>query len=632
MDDSSSLESIRQVMSEGDLQTAEALLQGILKQEPDAPDVLQMMADLYLQARRFEDAIGILKKIRTLMPEKAKIYFELGNAHLAIGQLQESVQSFQRGLAIDPHHPQAHNNLGIAFKRQGALQKSANAFRAAIKIAPKLVLPHRNLGELSRICGDREQAMQHFETAVRLDPKDAESHNELGMTAASLARPEKAISHFRKALSLNETHREAANNLAILLSAAGNSDEAVNILRNVIEQDPEFATARINLGSILIELGRFKEAVEHLEAALRIKPDQVLALQQLGDLALADKYEFTKTQLAQMKQFLDSSSDRGDDYIAINFTYAGVLEKKNLFSDAFNIYEKANLLNHSASQKNGVLFEAKSYDEQIQHTVSFFNQAFFNRQQQKNIGNHSTLPIFVVGMPRSGTTLVEQIISSHPQASGAGELAAIEEISRQIAAVAESKRSYPECLGELSQRGSQLLGQRYLEKLARNQTLSQRIVDKTWYNFYFLGLIATLFPKARIIHCLRDPRDIAISCFFSNFNSVHWSWKIEDIISYYDAYCRLMEHWTGTLPLKMFSIRYEELIADQERISRDIINFCGLEWSDDCLRFYKNQRSVQTASRVQVRKPIYTKSVGRWKSFESELAKVPEWIARFKAT
>ncbi len=627
-----SLESVKRCIADGDLEGAEALLLDLLHEDSTAPNVLHTLAKLYSRMRRLDESISVFKQLVTLVPNKAVPYFELGNACLAKDRMDDAIRAFRQGLALDRSNPQAHNNLGIALKRQGAIQEAEASFRAAVGIAPQLALPHRNLGELSRIRGNRRQALQHFENAIRIDPNDAESHNGLGMTAASLASTEKAILHFRKAIELSGTHREAENNLAILLSATGQSDEAIELFRHLIGNNPEFVTARINLGSILIELGQFEEAVEHLEVALRLKPDSALALHHLGDLSLADEYQFTEAQMAQMKMLLDSGGNPSENRIAIGFTYAGILEKQKRFADAFDIYQKANFLNHQASQRKDIVFDASLHEKKMQQAIAFFNNEFFDSQKQRGVSSDSETPVFVVGMPRSGTTLIEQIISSHPEASGAGELAAIEEVSLQISAITESANPYPECLGDLSRRAGETIQQQYLDKLSKNRSPSRRIVDKTWYNFYFLGLIATLFPKARVIHCLRDPRDVALSCFFSNFNSIHWSWRMGDIIAYYKSYRTIMKHWENTLPIEVLDVQYEELIANQESISQRIIDFCGLDWNEDCLNFYKSPRSVQTASRVQVRKPIYTKSVGRWKSFENELSKIPEWNENLDAS
>ena len=626
-----SLESAREHIATGDHEGAEAILLAMINENPKDLEALQTTANLYLRTKRFDQAIPILKQLVAIVPGQSEIYFKLGNACLATEDLKGSVQFFQQGLTIDTHNPQAFNNLGIALRRQVKLPEAESAFQSAIKIAPHLALPHRNLGEISRLRGDRRNALKHFENAVSADPNDAAAHNDLGMAAAALALADKAIAHFRKAIELNGTYQEAENNLAILLSATGKSAEAVQTFKLIIKRDPEFITARINLGSILIERGSFGDAIEHLEAALQLKPNHALALHHLGDLALADQYDFTDTQLSQMKQLVDSGRDGGENQIAICYTYARMLEKQKRFADAFKVYSKANSLNAQASQKKAIVFNPTEHTKKIQRSIEFFDKAFFDQQRKHDLGSDSETPIFVLGMPRSGTTLIEQIISTHPEASGAGELAAIEAVSLQISVLADSTNPYPECLLGISQKAVQSLSTQYLEKLGENRIPSRRIVDKTWYNFYFLGLIATLFPKARVIHCLRDPRDIALSCFFSNFNSIHWSWKIEDIISYYNAYCTMMDHWAETLPLNVLPVHYEALVKEQEGISRSIIDFCGLKWNDECLSFYRNQRSVQTASRVQVRKPIYNKSVGRWKSFESELVKIPEWNANFGA-
>ena len=350
---------------------------------------------------------------------------------------------------------------------------------------------------------------------------------------------------------------------------------------------------------------------------------------QLGDLSINGEYDFTDIQLEQIKKIRAKHGGLQENRIAAGFTYAGILEKKGRYSAAFEAYTLANNLNREAAQTKGILFQPERHIERIQQTIDFFNDEVFHGKETVNLGNKTEVPIFIVGMPRSGTTLVEQIISSHPQAAGAGELGGIEQMSLQMSTAAKSQHAYPDCIRDLTVDTAQALSQEYLEKLMRDKGLSQRIVDKTWYNFYFLGMIALLFPDARVVHCLRDPRDVAVSCFFSNFNSIHWSWKIEDIIAYYTSYLRLMKHWQSVLPIKIFDVSYENLVRNQEKISRQLVDFCGLDWSDDCLTFYNNQRAVQTASRVQVRKPIYDKSIARWKHFENELSLLEGWEDTF---
>lgn len=624
---SPSLESVKKSVAAGDLKSAEIELLGLLRENPHATEALHILSKIYVRQQQFDDAIVTLERLSKLAPRAPKLYFELGNAYLAGGRLENSVTAFQQGLGIDHRNPQAHNNLGIALRRNGAFQKAEAAFLSAINIDPELALPHRNLGELSRMRGDSRQALKYFEDAVRLDPKDAESHNGLGMTAATLALSAKAIVHFRTAIELAGTHREAENNLAILLSATGQSEEAANILNQTLNRNPDFVTARVNLGTVLIELGKFSDAIYQLNQVLDQNPTNTIALHHLGDLASQGEYEFTQLQLQNLQNTISANSHEADDQISLGFIYGGILENQKQYADAFDAYLAANQLNHDTAQKRGIAFSSQRHTQKIQYTVDFFDEDFFRGRTQSttDIDIDSELPIFIVGMPRSGTTLVEQIISSHSQAAGVGELAAIEEISLQIPSLTGSTVSYPECLQNISDPALKSIAQKYLDKLSANYKSSERIVDKTWYNFYFLGLISILFPKAHIIHCLRDPRDVAVSCFFSNFNSIHWSWKIEDIIDYYGSYKNLMQHWHTTLPMRMLEVEYEALVSDQEEMSRKIIDFCDLEWDQNCLEFYRNERAVQTASRVQVRKPIYNKSIGRWKYFETELSKISGW-------
>ena len=230
------------------------------------------------------------------------------------------------------------------------------------------------------------------------------------------------------------------------------------------------------------------------------------------------------------------------------------------------------------------------------------------------------VPVFIVGMPRSGTTLAEQILASHPQVFGAGELPDIDDISRQLERVVPGNLKYPDCMELAAADTLRAARDGYLRKLADLSSGAHRVTDKMPHNFEHLGLIAALFPNARIVHCIRNPLDTCLSIYFNDFNAGHgYATDLGMLGEHYNEYHRMMMHWKNVLPIKIFDLVYEDIIRDQEQISRQLLAYCGLDWDPACLEFYKNKRTVSTFSYDQVRKPIYTGSVERWRRYEKFL-------------
>jgi hypothetical protein len=245
--------------------------------------------------------------------------------------------------------------------------------------------------------------------------------------------------------------------------------------------------------------------------------------------------------------------------------------------------------------------------------MSSFGRQFLHRAYA--FGTESETPVFIVGMPRSGTTLVEQILASHPDTFGAGETRNIQRLVSQFGRPGE----YPECVARLDVNVARRLADEYVLELHRRSGGKARVTDKLPGNFHHLGLIATLFPRAQIIHCQRDPRDTCWSCYFHNFQEVTYNCDLETLGGYYREYERLMSHWKACLPVPIFEVHYEQLVEEPERIIRELIAFCGLKWNDDCLRFHETRRPVRTASNLQVRQPVYQHAVGRWRNYTRHL-------------
>jgi hypothetical protein len=299
------------------------------------------------------------------------------------------------------------------------------------------------------------------------------------------------------------------------------------------------------------------------------------------------------------------------------FTLAGEHARAGHTDEAFAAYRQAYELRRGLLQDRGQAFDAARHRAYVDRLIAAFDPAYFRRAA--GWGSDSELPVFVVGMPRSGSTLVEQILASHPQVFGAGELGELPRLTARLAKAAGSADPQRTPLPLPDEATARQLAAALLGQLTRLGGGATRVVAKTLENFLLLGVIATLFPRARVIHCRRDPLDVALSCYFQNFQSLDFTWSLDDIAAYYREYERLMAHWHRVLPLPIHEVCYEDLVRRQEEVSRALLAHCGLDWDERCLAFFENRRAVRTASTLQVRKPISTQSIGRWQRYRAHL-------------
>ena len=617
-------ESIQQQLKAERSPRAKEALRKFLQDHPKHPEALDLFGQIACEQGQYDEATDAIEQAIALRPDVAHLHHHLGYVYFVAGKVDQAIAAYRRGLAIDANDAQTQNNLGVALKAKGNFAEAIAAFQSASRLSPELAFPQRNLAEVLRLQGKLDQAIVHYQQALQLSPADAESHNGLGLVFSMQVKLDEAVAQFEEAIRIKPDYDEAENNLGTLLKATERFQEAVALYERVLRRRPDFVTARVNLGSVLIELGQFDEAIKHLEYALQINPNHAVAFHNLGDLALTDQYVFSADQLERIKSLVANHKGQHEETSALHFTLAGILDKQQHHDDAFEAYLQANHAQYRVLKAAGAAFDPASHHQKVQQTIDVFGRDFFQNKTLFSNSLDTEIPVVVVGMPRSGTTLLEQIIASHPHAAGAGELEAIEQLIPQVPALLNSGQEYPDCFSRAEAPAVRSIAQDYLNRLTANRHDAGRVVDKTWYNFYYLGLIALLCPRARIIHCRREAMDVGISCFFSNFNSIPWATRLEDIGAFYRSYEQLMKHWQKVLPLRMYEVSYEQLVADHETVSREMIDFCGLEWSDRCLEFYKNRRPVQTASRVQVRQPIYKTSIGRWKKYESHLAPLRE--------
>ncbi len=483
------------------------------------------------------------------------------------------------------------------FDRRGRRSEATRLYQALVERDPTHGAALHRLGAM-RIEEQRvDEAIELITRAVAQAPEDAAAHYHLGFAYATRGRFVEAVAHYERALAVRPDFAEAHNNLGIALGVLGRHAAAVEHYHKAIAADPRHAMAFNNLGTVLRTRGDMAGAREAFARAVELAPKSARAYYNLVDcheLAADDP------RLAAMRALAEDAETLAvDDQIELHFALGKALADVAQHSDSFRHLALGNALKRRQID----------YDEA--GTLALFDRirAVFTRElmrQHRGAGDASERPVFIIGMPRSGTTLVEQILASHPAVLGAGELP-------NLAAAADRIGKFPEVFSELSGAGYTQIGAAYAGAHRAVPPTRQRITDKMPGNFLFAGLIHLALPRARIIHVRRTPLDTCFSCFSKLFTVGHrYTYDLVECGRYYRGYAALMEHWRQVLPEgSMLEIDYETVVADIEGSARRLIAHCGLEWSDACLDFHRSRRPVHTISAAQVRRPLYQSAVGR---------------------
>jgi tetratricopeptide (TPR) repeat protein len=483
--------------------------------------------------------------------------------------------------------------------------------------------------------GAHAEAADSYREALRLDPRNAAAHNNLGVTLCALGEYSAARQHFREAIGINERYPDAQFNLGSLLRSQGRFLESEQPLRRALKLRPRFTDAQVSLSASLFNLGRLTEARQLLESAISVAPRHLQALQAMGQL-LAREGRFVEAEswfkralevdqnashawvgLAALRRMspADSAWLKGAERCAesglaplieanVRYAIGKYCDEVGEYGRAFRSYQRANELVKTGAEAYDTGARTRFADSLIQaypHDVL---------ARRRSGASDSALPVFVVGMPRSGTTLIEQIVASHPAAKAAGEL---EFWGLTVRKHAPNVQHEPP--GEATCRR---VAEKYLRILKGHSTDAVRVVDKSPFNSDYLGIIHSVFPKARVLYVRRDPIDTCLSCYFQDFPpTLNFTLDLSDLAHYYREHRRLMEHWRAALPAgTLLDVPYEELIADQEGWTRKIVEFLGLPWDERCLNFHSTERNVLTASYWQVRQKLYKSSIGRWRNYE----------------
>jgi tetratricopeptide (TPR) repeat protein len=628
------------------------------------------------QAGNLPAAIAAYRKVLTREPSNVDALFLLGRVHCMRGEFERGAELLGKAASLAPQYGQAHNLLGMALVRLGRREEALASFERATAVDPANAMAFANRADVLADLGRHVEALAHYDKAVELDPRNVAGWCNRGSTLQALGRDTDAADSFGRAIVLAPNVAAIHFNMANALDRLGRHEEAIQRYRQAIALKPDLADAYINLASPLIALGRWQEAVECSDQAIKLRPEAVqahcnrgLALSRLErheeslasfDAALAIDSDYARALmsksslayvlgrlddaraaaekmskidsrqarsylvLAQTKEFalddpqlaeMESLVKEGEalstfDRMALHFSLGEIYEKLGEHERSFRHYLDGNTI-----QRQAVSYDENLWLGTLGRIPRIFTPEFL--ATKAGHGDPSAEPIFIVGMPRSGTTLVEQILAGHPRVHSCGEI-------RHFAfgLFALKGTDYPENVRAIRSDEIGELAGAYLKKaMASIPAAADRFTDKMPGNVLYAGLIHLVFPNARIIHVRRHPIDNCVSCFSQFFvEGQPYANDLGELGRYYRAVEQVAAHWHRVLPSGiMLDVQYEEVVTDIETQARKILDFCGLEWSDACLDFHKVERPILTASAAQVRKPLYSTSVGRWRAYGDRL-------------
>lgn len=616
----------------------------ILRREPNHPDALHLLGVLARQSGDPEAAIELVSRAVAAKPQAAQYRNTLGDAALATGRVAAAVAEFGRAVELRPDFTLAWYNLGLALQQQGELTAASEAYRRALELDPNLAEAHAflglvlawqgqlraaigsyrralalqpenaevwcNLGAALRAEGMLPEALESLERAVRLRPEDAEARCLLGSVRMEAGDFELAERELRRAAELDPANAEAHNLLGNVLELLVRAHEARACYQRASELAPDRPEGHCNLGRVLQAGGDVAGAERRYREALTLRADYAPAWQNLVVLA---RGELSDDELERLEKLAARPEVAPNELAALSFALGHVHERRRDYATAFRWFERANRL-----KRERVHFDAPAHEAHVGRVIDVFSTELFRTRGAH--GDGAELPVFIVGMPRAGTTLVEQILAQHPRVRGGGELNFLRQARAAIERCVAPSTPYPECLGSLSVDSLRGVAAEYRDRLRALGPDADRITDKMPQNFLDLGLVRLLFPRARIIHCRRDPLDTCVSIYRLAFAGGHgYAYDLADLGRYYRQYQRLMQHWRAVLDPALLEVQYEDLVAEPEAVSRRLVEYLGLAWDDRCLAFTTDPRPVLTASSAQVRQPIYRDAVGRWEHYREHL-------------
>ena len=617
-----------------------------LRQAPDDADLLTLHGVALLACRQPREAVAPLQRALERAPRSARVRENLGQALMQAGQLEDAAVQLRRAAELEPGSESIRMKLGHVLASLGSGEEADTVYEEAFGLAPD----RRRLAEAGehlragrvrdceRICRDLlarrpedvnalrmlakvevederwGRAERLLRRALKLAPAFHDAKMDLARVCKQQDRLDDALALAREAVEGNPRNPNAHYLEAGLLALAARSEEALASYRRCLEIQPGHTPAWVGMGHLLKTLGRTEEGIAAYRRAIEQRPNFGEVHWSLANLKT---FRFSDEEVADIRRRLDEEVLDEDARVHFLFTLGKALEDRGEHAEAFARYDEACALQRQRISYDPV--ETEVIDERIR---AVFTADFL--AERAGQGCPDPAPIFIVGLPRSGSTLIEQVLASHSQVEGTAELPDVGRVIAELSA-RRPQEAYPEAARRLDAAGWRRMGETYLDRTQGHRSGLPRFTDKMPNNFPSIGLIHLMLPNAKIVDARRHPLDSCFGSFKQHFAyGQTWSYDLVEIAEYFLEYRRMMRHWHAVLPGRVLEVRYEDMVHDLEGQARRLLEYCDLPWEDACLRFWETDRAVRTASSEQVRRPIYSSSVNHWRHFREQLAPLAE--------
>ena len=647
-------------LQQGNLDNATMHLKKTIALKPDHVTAHNNLGTVLQAHGKLAEAVASFNKVIELQPDYAVAHYNLGNALRKDSKLDEAVRSYRQSITLNPNDAEVYYNLGNVLKEQGKLDEAVENYRQAIKLKPDYAMTYCNLGTLLQEQGKLDEATANYNRAIEINPDYAEAYYNIGSVLQEQNKLDKAVLSYNKAIALKPDHVKAHNNLGAVLQEQGKLDEAVSSYNKAIALKPDYADAYNNLGTLLKEQARFDEAIPHYKHTLRINPEHVDALGNLADtwerknnlddaqlyvekgLGLAPGNPFLNLIAAKLERRQDRNQDAIDRLEKIEHTgrfgakiqylLGQLKDKTGNTHEAFEHFMAGNRLESEKFSCRNV--NKDTYLQGINNLEEYFKQDVFDTWTTSPVSEAEEHPVFLIGFPRSGTTLLDQILDSHP---GIQTLEEKPIIPTLVSVINKLPKGFPDTLSNITQDHISQLRTHYSQIVSKHihRQDGTLLIDKLPLNIPLIPLIWRIFPQAKIILSLRHPCDACLSCFMQHFQANEAMANfltLEDTANLYSKVMGLWKRYEEIFPLDHHIIKYEDLVVDFESETRKILDFLGVEWDDKILKYNNHARKrdlITTPSYHQVTRPIYQNAKYRWQKYTDQLDPIMETLKPF---